>query len=182
MGMNIKKLTKSEQILIVVGIAVIATFFYVRFVYDPTSKKFSWVMKKHEQLAKEVNSLRFQVTGGIPVDAIEKRVKKADKELRKAEGSLPPIADRADASMSIVRMVSKYGFNIISYEPDYKSKKPDKFYKRRYVNMVLSGKFCDFISFLREIREMPLLVLVESLTLKSGQKTGSVEMALLVSV
>lgn len=182
MGVNIKKLSKSEQILIVVAIAVIATFCYVKFVYDPTAKKFSWVMKKHEQLAKEVNSLRFQVSGGIPLDAIEKRVKKADNELKKAERSLPPIADRVNASMLIVRMASKYGFNIKTYEPDYKPEKPDKSYKRKYINMVLSGKFCDFISFLQEIREMPLLVLVESLALKSGQKTESVEMALLLSV
>ncbi|MBW1676761.1 MAG: type 4a pilus biogenesis protein PilO [Deltaproteobacteria bacterium] len=180
--MTIKKLSRSEQILIVVGIAVIATFFYVRFVYDPTSKKFSWTMKKHERLAKEVNSLRFQVKGGVPLEAIEKRVRKAEKELKKAERSLPCKADRANASMSIVRMASKFGFDIRTYEPEYKPKKAAKFYKRKYINMVLRGKFCNLTSFLKEIREMPLLVLVENLAFRNGHKAGCVEMALLVSV
>ena len=182
MGVNIKKISRSEQILIVVAVAVIGTFLYVKYVYDPTSRNFTLTKKKHECLAEEVTSLRFQVTGGVPLKVMKQQVEKANKDLQKAESSLPGSAAMADASMEIVRVASKYDFDIKTYEPDYKPEKAEKLYKRRYINMVLSGDFCGLISFLDEVREMPLLVLVESLAFKSGHKTGSVEMALLLSV
>ncbi len=182
MGVNIKKISRSEQILIVVAVAVIGTFFYVKYVYDPTSRNFTFTQKKHERLAEEVTSLRFQVTGGVPLKAMKQQVEKANKDLRKAESSLPGSGARADASMEIVRVASKYDFDIKTYEPDYKPKKAEKLYKRRYINMVLSGDFCGLISFLDEVRGMPSLVLVERAVLSRGEKAGFVEMELLLSV
>ena len=184
-----RKLTKLEQIGIVVMVGVVGMFFYLKFVYDPTIEKYSDVQKKRVRLVEETAKLKNEEAAVRGIKNLEKRLKEAESGLRKAESSLAKDANAADDLMiGILELAEGNNLEVKGYgslDVTMVKKMIKSFlYKRRYYDITIAGRYDNFIIFLRETGFMPQLVTIEKIDIKSKADVGggNLEISLLLSI
>ncbi len=184
-----KKLTKLEQIGIVVMVGIVGMFFYLKLVYDPTIKEYSTVQKKWVKLTKDVAKLKDEEVTARGIENLKKRLKEVKSGLRKAESCLVKDASKADDLMiSLLGLAEENSLEVKSYKSlDLTMVKEiikTLLYKRKYYDIMIEGRYENFIVFLRKIGSLQQLVTVEKIDIKNKANVegGNLEIALLLSI
>jgi len=184
-----RKLTKLEQIGIVVMVGVVGLFFYLKLIYDPTMKKHSTIRKKWVRLSSEVVKLKDEEVAARGIKGLKKRLREMEGELRKAETSLVKDVDTADSLMiDVLKLAEENNLRIASYESldttRVKEMVKSFFYKRRYYDILLTGRYGNFVAFMTKISSLPQLVTVEKVDIRHEGKdeNAPLNMALFGSI
>ncbi|RLB83456.1 MAG: hypothetical protein DRH17_02235 [Deltaproteobacteria bacterium] len=184
-----RKLTKLEQIGIVVMVGVVGLFFYLKLVYDPTMKKYSAIRKKWVKLFNEVAVLEDEEMAARGAEGLAERLKELEQDLRNAETTLVKDVDSADSLMiNVLKVAEKNNLEVASYESlditRVKEIIKSLFYQRRYYDVLLRGSYGDLIAFLTEISSLPQLITVEKIDIRHEGRgeNGSLDVALLFGI
>lgn len=184
-----RKLTKLEQIGIVVMVGVVGLFFYLKLIYDPTMKRYAAIQKKWVRLSHEVERLEDEEVAVRGIKGLKKRLREMEGELRKAETSLVKDVDTADSLMiDVLKLAEENNLKIASYESldttRVKEMVKSFFYKRRYYDILLTGRYGNFVAFMTKISSLPQLVTVEKVDIRHEGKdeNAPLNMALLFSI
>ncbi len=184
-----RKLTKLEQIGIVVMVGVVGMFCYLKLVYDPAIKKYSTVQKKWVKLTKDVTKLKGEEVAVRGVKNLKKRLKEMESGLRKAESCLVKDASTAaDLMIRLLGLAEENNLEVKSYKSldltMVKEMIKTLLYKRKYYDIMIDGRYENFVVFLHKIGFLQQLVTVEKIDIKNKANVewGNLEISLLLSI
>ncbi len=165
-----KKLTKLEKFGMAASVVVIATYFYMSKIYDPESLALKETTKKLNKVIERVNKI------GDPPDTKPLDIKKKhmsmklkelkdelfelggrgeeDSELTRVLAEITRLSDAANLkmkSLSEPKKVSANDFNWAAYE------------------ILLSGTYSSFLSFLHDLKELSYPVQVKSISIQKDE-------------
>ena len=180
MTMAIKRLTKLEQIGILLAIIVIGVFFYLKLVDASLGKKLKRTERDWVKLSADVSRMRSEEkTGRIEreIRKLRKKVSKAKQDLKKAEIALTGDSEVDEIANRIVQTAAQSGLMIKKFDRITDKNKikeisrGNEFYKRRYYNLTLQGRFNTFRFFLKEIsrlkfNEHPKLIAIRKIVIE----------------
>ncbi len=161
--MAIKRLTKLEQFGIFIAIIVIGVFFYLKLVNAAPGKKLNRMERDWVKLSTEVNRMRSEEkTGRIEgeIRRLRREVSRAKRDLKNAEIALTEDSEVDEIANRIVQTAAQSGLMIKKFDRITDKNKIKEisrgngFYKRRYYNLTLQGRFDTFRSFLKEISQL----------------------------
>ena len=164
-----------------IAIITIVTFAYQKYVYSPLEKKIQRLNVKYEKLSNNVNMLRSQQAGGRikrDISQLRRRLSKERKLLKQAEACLANNSEISKISNQILAIASKCGVTVKLYSPVTDKEfaelvgkdKIDTYYDRPHYKMILSGSFGRLRSFLREITQLPRLVIIENISFEKTKE------------
>ena len=151
---------------------IVGMFLYLKIVYDPAIKKYTVAQKKCVNLTKDVSKLKNEEVSARGIKGLKKRLKELESGLRKTESSLAKDVNTADDLMSMVLgLAEKNNLVINNYKSldETLSKEIIKalLYKRKYYDIMIDGRYNNFVAFLRKIGQLPQLVTVEKIDIKN---------------
>ena len=181
MLMAIKRLTKLEQLGIVIVIIVIGVFFYLKLVDASLGKKLNRTERDWGKLSADVSRMRSEEkTGPIKgeIRKLRKEVSRANQDLKKAEIALTKNSEVDEIANRIVQTAAQSGLMIKKFDRiTDKNKikeisKENELYKRRYYNLTLQGRFNTFRTFIKEISQLKFkehrkLVVIRKIAIES---------------
>ncbi len=122
-----KKMSRNEQILLVVLLGVIGVFTFTKKVYDPLTKEIADLVKKSNTVVTEVNEMMKKLENE------ERDLKRFKKQIAESERVLdsiqPPydslvlerVVDRSSVEetvLKITEMASEHGVSLLEFVPD----------------------------------------------------------------
>ena len=181
MTMAIKRLTKLEQIGILLAIIVIGVFFYLKLVDASLGKKLKRTERDWVKLSADVSRMRSEEkTGRIEreIRKLRKKVSKAKQDLKKAEIALTGDSEVDEIANRIVQTAARSGLMIKKFDRITDKNKikeisrGNEFYKRRYYNLTLQGRFNTCSSFIKEISQLKFeehwkLIVIKKIAIES---------------
>jgi len=122
-----KKMSRNEQILLVVLLGVIGVFTFTKKVYDPLTKEITDLVKKSNIVVTEINEMMKKLENE---DRDLKRFKKQVAESERVLDSIQPpydslvldrVVDRTTVDktvLEITEMASEHGISLLEFVPD----------------------------------------------------------------
>ncbi len=183
-----RKLTKLERVGIVAVIVIMASFFYDREVYKPEHEKFKLLRENFIELSAEVRDLKRQEPREGFISAIserDKELRQARSELEEASQVLAGAEDLMPILTQIGQLAGKHNLKIGKFSPvegkrlrnEEEVSPPRSFHK-----MALRGNFLDFREFLREVKLLPKLVVIERVVIEREMEEEDLKIDLWISI
>ncbi len=189
-----KKISKTEQMLLVVLVGVAIMFFYSKKVQKPLSAEITVLMESNTELVEEVMSLRDEP---VFTEPIQKEISKISQEV----DSLSNIYNKIVATKLLTRnkvqeialemggMASNNGLilrEMLPAESDTTMSTELEKWKGRFNynvhSLKVEGNFFDFNRFLSEIETMEYCYVIGDLSIKKIGNSGRVEVTCLVLI
>ncbi len=182
-----KKISRNEQILVVVLFGVMALFFFIKKVYDPLSKEISELVKKNNELVASISELQDEPIG---TDKIERKIKRVSSSIsseKEAYNQLvySTLAGREqvqEVALEISGLASDNGLTVREMIPDDDAAETltadfgvwQKGFELIPYVVKMEGDFLDFQTFLHEFVSMDIQLLLGSLRVESVDDQGTV--------
>ena len=197
--MAVKKLTRLEQVLLVVAAGVIGMYFFVGKVWDPMNEEMEATVTEYNKLVKDLNELSDRPRGSAMV---EKKINKLRPEVAKLEARVTELREQAFVGGDeeerkyelLVNTVAKNnGVNVREFVrldkvcSEYKTFSDLQLncgeLKRRAYALKATGGFLDFIGFVNELETLQKMINVTGIDLNgSGYDRGMVEINAVVVI
>jgi Tfp pilus assembly protein PilO len=181
------KMTRLQQVLMVVAIAVIAVYFFLNKVQDPLTARLKTAVAEHNKVVQAINTLQQEP---VTTAALQKSIERLTLELKEAEGQVRALAadalTLADKIEETVMAVSAVAANNGLLVQDLTPAAPDKLQlatemqreiallARSCYRMKLAGDFLDFIAFVRELETVPYRINLANLSITGSDSYGRV--------
>ncbi len=193
--MNSLKMTKMEQVLLVVATAVIAMFFFMKKAHDPLTLEIGKLAEQNNELVTRVSELKNNpVSTRHILDAIndlKAEIDQLETEYREVEAHLlTPDNKIEEAVMTINEKAANNALSVDILAP-VAAEKTDlppvmrnwqKRFSRHVYEIKLSGLFPDFLAFAKEIVELERLVSMTNLNIEKQDDSGRVAVRLLLMI
>ena len=194
--MAIKRLTKLEQFGILIAIIVVGVFFYLKLVDASLGRKLHRTERDWVKLSADVSRMRSEEkTGRIEgeIRKLRKKVSRAKQDLGKIEIALAGDSQIDEIANRIVQTAAQSGLMIKKFDRiTDKNKikeisKGNEFYKRRYYNLILQGRFNTFRSFIKEISQLKFkeqwkLIVIKKIAIESLAEKKAMKAELWLSI
>lgn len=190
-----RKMTRTEQILLVVVAVVVAGFFYLNQVHDPLVKRHKDAIERHNKVVAELNKLRSEPvnTRAIQrsIDKLKPVVQGLEWEYRETSAGL--LATNENIEEAVMGVNALAGDNGLIVE-ELKPVAPEsaglfsgveherKLLGRTCYRMRVSGDFLDFFRFMNELTRLRPLANVTCLRIESKGEGGNVNVAVVVLI
>jgi Tfp pilus assembly protein PilO len=195
--MAVKKLTRLEQVLLVVAVGVIGMFFFVGKVWDPMNEEMEATVTEYNKLVKDLNELGNRPRGSAMV---EKKIDELRPEAAKLESRVAELRERAfvggdeeerEFELLVNTVAKNNGVNVREFVrldkvcSEYKTFSDLQLdcgeLKRRAYALKATGGFLDFIGFVNELGTLRKTVNITGVDLSdSGYGRGVVEISAVV--
>jgi Tfp pilus assembly protein PilO len=168
-----------EQVGILIGILVIGTFLYLKFVNEDPGRKLKRAKRKYEKIAAEVNSLRKEAkTGSVKraINRLRDEITEAREELDETELLLAMGEEKDSMANAVVKLATKNGLMIKAFgELTEKSAIEDisngeTAYPHRYYRITLKGRFQALRQFLGGIDDLPKLIAIRKISIEKVEE------------
>lgn len=181
------KMTRMQQILMVIAIAVVAVYFFLNKVYDPLAARLKDVIAEHNKVVRTINTLKNQP---VSTASVEASIDKLQPELRKIENEikaqvnsvLTPTDKIEETIMQISAVAANNGLLVQDLTPaatDEIKLAPEMLQetallKRTCYRMKIVGDFLDFFAFSKELDTVNFLVNMAGLSVTGSDADGRV--------
>lgn len=181
------KMTRMQQILMVIAIAVVAVYFFLNKVYDPLAARLKDVIAEHNKVVRTINTLKNQP---VSTASVEASIDKLQPELRKIENEikaqvnsvLTPTDKIEETIMQISAVAANNGLLVQNLTPaatDEIKLAPEMLQetallKRTCYRMKIVGDFLDFFAFSKELDTVNFLVNMAGLSVTGSDADGRV--------
>ena len=193
--MNKFKMTKTEQILLVVGVVVICMFFFMKKAYDPLTKEIRSLTGKNNRLVAEINTLKKEPlsTKSIlkSINALTSENEQLEAEYQEIEGLfLTPKNMVEETVMKINETAANNALVVKELVPELSGKiklptavqNEKKLLNRSVYHMKISGGFLDFQAFVNEILSLERLISMTSMDIRGENDRGQVEVDIVLLI
>jgi Tfp pilus assembly protein PilO len=180
-----------EQVGILIGILVIGTFLYLKFVNEDPGRKLKRAKRNYEKIAAEVNALRKEAkTGSVKraVNRLRDELTQAREELDETELLLAMGEEKDRMANTVVKLATKKGLMIKAFgELTEKSAIEDisngeTAYPHRYYRIILKGRFQALRQFLGEIDDLHKLIAIRKISIEKLQEEAYMRATLWINI
>jgi Tfp pilus assembly protein PilO len=190
-----RRMKKTEQILVVVAVAAIAGFFFMRELHDPLARQIKALSQEEQEMRAKIRELESkplateQILGSIR--EITPEVEQAEAELRDVAASrLTPEEAIEETVMAINETAANNGLTVRVLAPLDTAKvklypavqRERDLFDRYCYEVNLSGNFLDFASFVEEVAAMEKIVTLTRLEVRSYGDRGLVDVNLILII
>ncbi|ERP31226.1 type 4a pilus biogenesis protein PilO [Chitinivibrio alkaliphilus] len=182
-----RKLTRNEQLLLVVLVGIAGLYFFNTKVHQPLSENIDALVEQNNQLVSEVEELRALPleTGGVQraISRVSKEVAEVQEEYETELFARLPMRDRVEElGVSVGNIITQNGFeldHIRSVLDESHSVKGGPEQWRREFSLHLHtvrimGNFMDFIRVLTALSAMERIVVLSDIVIKDPDVKGNV--------
>ncbi len=182
-----KKISRNEQILVVVLFGVMALFFFTKKVYDPLSKEISGLVKKNNELVASISELKDEP---VDTDRVERKIKRVSSTISSEKEAYNQLVDSTlagrehvqEVALEISGLASDNGLTVREMIPDDGAAENltadlgvwQKGFKLIPYVVKMEGDFLDFQTFLHEFVSMDIQLLLGNLRVESVDDQGTV--------
>jgi len=188
------KMTRMQQVLMVVAIAVVAIYFFLSKVHDPLAARLKDAVTEHNRVVQTVNRLQGQPVSTTSIEMsiskLRPRLRKTEEELKTQTGSVLTPADKVEETvMQVSAVAANNGLLVQDLTPVAtrdlalapEMQQEIALLERTCYRMKIVGNFLDFFAFARELETVDHLVNITGLSVTGSDGSGRV-MAELVLV
>ena len=190
-----RRMKKTEQILVVVAVAVISGFFFMREFHDPLTREIKTLRTEQHQIQSQVRDLESRP---LSTDRIRESIQKILPKIEEIEAAfqetaqrrLTPLEKIEETVMDINETATNNGLTVRVLTPLdegrlklYPSAMREKtLFDRHCYEMNLTGNFLDLYSFVQEIGSMEKLVTLTRLSVRGDGSRGIVDVNLVLLI
>jgi len=189
------KMTRLQQVLMVVAIAVIAVYFFLNKVQDPLTARLKTAVAEHNKVVQAINTLQQEPVSSA---ALQKSIERLTPELNEAEtqvkalaGEVLTPADRIEETvMAISAVAANNGLLVQDLTPAATDKlqlaaemqQEIALLGRSCYRMKVAGNFLDFIAFVQELKTVPYRINLSNLSITGSDSYGRVAAELVLVI
>ncbi len=190
--MKARQFTTIEQAGIIIAVAVIGIFLYMKFIGTPPGRQLRRLKVNYEKISVEVDRLRQRAETGAgkrEVVQLQRKIEKERKKLKTAETRLAreeqveqiagKVVDAATGSGLIIKAFREIRDHNTLDEITALEKSP---YPQRYYTMTVKGPFQFLTRFIGKIDVLPELVAVKNIAIEKIEDTSFVQADLCVCI
>jgi len=166
------KLSERERWLLLITILVGAFYIFYSFLFTPLSSETSSLDQKLNSLKLDlrVSEEKAQLLQNLEITPLERLRAKKGKEEQVIE-----------ALTYISREVSKLKLNLLSIRPRLQERVVDSA-KAIYIDLTFVSKYNDIYKFMQALEKLPILILVDSMSMSKGAEARELNISLVLSV
>lgn len=181
------KMTPTQQVLMVIAIAVVAIYFFLNKVYDPLAARLKDAIKDHNRVVQVINRLQGQPVATASIEAsikkLQPQLRQTEEELKSQTGSVLTPADKIEEMvMQVSAVAANNGLlvqNLTPAEAKDLELAPEMqqeitLLERTCYSMKIAGDFLDFFAFARELDTVDHLVNMAGLSVTGSDGSGRV--------
>ena len=190
--MRAKQLTKMEQVGLLLVVAVIASFLYLRFVNKDPGRQLKRLKKDYAKISVQVDDLEKQAKDGMlkkQIARLRKKARKAEQQLKKDESRLTQPGDVEQVAGKVVRTATRNGLRVTEFKELTDKNELEKItgpekppYPRRYYTMTLKSSFQALKRFIENIEGFPELVAVQRIAIEKVEDEAFVTSVVCLSI
>ena len=181
------KMTRMQQVLMVVAIAVVAIYFFLNKVQDPLTGKLKGAIAEHNRVVQAINTLQQEP---VTTASLEASIDRLRPKLREAEAQAKNLAadvltpnDKIEETvMQVSAVASNNGLLVQDLVPAAKDglklaaemQQEITLLARTCYRMKVAGDFLDFIAFVRELETVPYQINLANLSVTGSDAYGRV--------
>jgi Tfp pilus assembly protein PilO len=190
-----RRMKKTEQILVVVAVAVISGFFFMREFHDPLARQIKALTQEEQEMRAKIRELESKplATGQIldSIREITPEVEQAEAELRAVAARRLTLEEAIEETvMAINEIAANNGLTVRVLAPLDTAKvklypavqRERDLFDRYGYEVNLSGNFLDFASFVEEVAAMGKIVTLTRLEVRSDGDRGLVDVNLILVI
>ena len=168
-----KTMTKLEKFGLAAALIIACTFCYMKYMYDPQTRVLKATLEKRNKIVKELNAIK-EIP---PLFKVKKTIEKNTKileEIREECGALSVKTGNPDEITELLSQINQIiesnRLSVNSIAP--KERITGRFFKWSPFEMDISGSFSNFMSFMKQIRELNDAIEVNNIILESSEGKG----------
>lgn len=179
------KMTRMQQVLMVVAIAVVAIYFFLNKVQDPLAGKLKGAITEHNRVVQTINTLQQEP---VTTASLEASIDRLRPKLREAQAKvlaadvLTPDDKIEETVMQVSAVASNNGLLVQDLVPAAKDglklaaemQQEITLLARTCYRMKVAGDFLDFIAFVRELETVPYQINLANLSVTGSDAYGRV--------
>ncbi len=179
------KMTRMQQVLMVVAIAVVAIYFFLNKVQDPLTGKLKGAIAEHNRVVQTINTLQQEP---VTTASLEASIDRLRPKLREAQAKvlaadvLTPDDKIEETVMQVSAVASNNGLLVQDLVPAAKDglklaaemQQEITLLARTCYRMKVAGDFLDFIAFVRELETVPYQINLANLSVTGSDAYGRV--------
>lgn len=181
------KMTRLQQVLMVIAIAVVAIYFFLNKVYDPLSARLKDIIAENNKVVQTVNTLKNQP---VSTASIEASIDKLLPELRKTEehlkiqksSVLTPTDKIEETVMQVSAVAANNGLLVQDLTPATMDEsnlaaemlQEIALLERTCYRLKIVGDFLDFYAFSKELETVDYLINIAGLSVTGSDASGRV--------
>jgi hypothetical protein len=180
-------MTRLQQVLMVIAIAVVAIYFFLNKVYDPLSARLKDIIAENNKVVQTVNTLKNQP---VSTASIEASIDKLLPELRKTEehlkiqksSVLTPTDKIEETVMQVSAVAANNGLLVQDLTPATMDEsnlaaemlQEIALLERTCYRLKIVGDFLDFYAFSKELETVDYLINIAGLSVTGSDASGRV--------
>ena len=190
-----RRMSPTEQLLLVVALAVVGGYFFLNQVHDPLVKQHKAAIERHNKTVAELNRLKSEPPNlqalKLAIRRIEPQARvQAEAYRQVAEANLSPAGRLEETAMQVNAMACDNGLMVQEFKPVAVEEAglftamaaERKLLERSCYGMKVSGDYLDFYQFMKELKKLRPLANVANLRIEAEGDGGAVSVSMVVLI